>query len=177
MAGVVEKRLSESLEDYLEAILHVQDEKGAARPKDLARRLAVGPSAVTAALRNLADRELVNYAPYELVTLTDSGRALAEDVAGRHKALKQFFLRVLGVDEEVADTGACRMEHAVPREIIARFIQFVDFVELCPHGGPKFIEGFHYHVTQGCTREQCSHCPRGLAQADQDSEQGAKTQD
>lgn len=153
-----EPRLSESLEDYLEAILHVQEEKGAAKPKDLAQRLSVGPSAVTAALRNLADRELVNYAPYELVTLTESGRAIAEDVVRRHEALKQFFLRVLGVDEDVADSGACRMEHSVPREIVARFIQFVDFVELCPRGGPRFIEGFQYHVAQGCTREDCGSC-------------------
>ena len=158
MPRTEEPRLSESLEDYLEAILHVQEKKGAAKPKDLANRLSVGPSAVTAALRNLADRELVNYAPYELVTLTDSGRAIAEDVAKRHEALKQFFVRVLGVNEDVADSGACRIEHSVPREIVARFIQFVDFVELCPRGGPRFIDGFRYHVDKGCTREKCVEC-------------------
>lgn len=163
VADVDEERLSESLEDYLEAILHVQDEKGAARPKDLASRLSVGPSAVTAALRNLADRDLVNYAPYEVVTLTDSGREIATDVLRRHEALREFFTKVLGVGDELADAGACRMEHSVPREIVDRFIQFVDFVEYCPRGGPRFIEGFQYHVAQGCTTAKCDECLAALA--------------
>jgi DtxR family Mn-dependent transcriptional regulator len=153
-----ESRLSESLEDYLEAILHIQTKKGAARPKDLARRLKVGPSAVTAALKNLAGRGLVNYVPYEVATLTDTGVLMAEDVVNRHEALKQFFLRVLGIDEETADKGACRMEHAVPKIIVERFIQFVDFVEVCPRGGTGFIDGFRHHVAQGCTRDDCERC-------------------
>ena len=153
-----ESRLSESLEDYLETILHVQTEKGAARPKDLTTRLSVGPSAVTAALKNLAGRGLVNYAPYEVVTLTDAGLLMAEDVVSRHEALKQFFLRVLGIDEETADQGACHMEHAVPRIIVERFVQFVDFVEVCPRGGAGFVDGFRRHVAQGCTRDDCERC-------------------
>ncbi len=163
MTARQETRLSESLEDYLEAILHIQETKGAARPKDVAARLSVGPSAVTAALRNLAERKLVNYAPYGLATLTDDGLRVAEDVVKRHEALKQFFLRVLRVDEEIADVGACRMEHSVPREIVDRFIQFVDFVEICPRGGPRFIEGFQFHVATGCTRDRCEECLEELS--------------
>lgn len=158
MMKEVEERLSESLEDYLEAILAVQGEKGAARPKDLSNRLGVGPSAVTAALKTLADKGLVNYAPYEVVTLTEPGKGIAEDVDRRHTALKEFFVRVLDVDPAIADAGACRMEHSVPREIVDRFIRFVDFVELCPRGGPSFIEGFRFHYESGCTREECGTC-------------------
>jgi DtxR family Mn-dependent transcriptional regulator len=162
MVKEVQQRLSESLEDYLEAILYVQEDKGAARPKDLSRRLGVGPSAVTAALKTLAEKGLVNYAPYEVVTLTKAGQRIAIDVDRRHRALREFFVRVLDVDPEIADAGACRMEHSVPREIVDRFIRFVDFVEICPRGGPGFIRGFRHHYESGCTREQCGSCMEEL---------------
>jgi len=72
--------LSASLEDYLEAIWHVEAAKGAARAKDIADRLGVNASSVTAALQTLAERGLVNYAPYDIVTLTAAGRPAAVSV-------------------------------------------------------------------------------------------------
>ena len=62
--------LSASLEDYLEAIYQVIQEKDAARAKDVAERLGVAPPSVTNALHALKERELVNHAPYDLITLT-----------------------------------------------------------------------------------------------------------
>jgi DtxR family Mn-dependent transcriptional regulator len=147
---MTEMALSESLEDYLEAIFHIVQEKKAARPKDISRRLNVGNSAVTGALKTLASKELVNYAPYEVVTLTERGQAIAEDVVRRHEALHQFFVRVLAVEDRLAEEAACRMEHAVPAELLDRLVSFVDFVDRCPHGGPGLVEGFRRHLESGC---------------------------
>ena len=61
--------LSASLEDYLEAILHLVTEKQVARSRDIAKRLRVNRSSVTGALQALAKKGLVNYEPYEAVTL------------------------------------------------------------------------------------------------------------
>lgn len=69
--------LSESLEDYLEAIYHIVSQKQAARATDISKRLNVNPSSVTGALRSLADKGLVNYAPYDIVTLTAEGSVAA----------------------------------------------------------------------------------------------------
>ena len=99
MAGT--KSLTASLEDYLEAIFHVAAEKGAARAKDISRRMKVNSSSVTGALRALADRGLVNYAPYDIVTLTAKGTRMAEDVIRRHEVLRDFFVKVLAVAEAV----------------------------------------------------------------------------
>ena len=68
-----EERLSASLEDYLEAIFHVVEAKQASRAKDIADRLNVNSSSVTSALHALKERGLVNYEPYDLVTLTPEG--------------------------------------------------------------------------------------------------------
>ena len=130
--------LSESLEDYLEAILAIEDEKHAARPKDVAQRLSVSPPSVTAALQNLGARKLINYAPYDLVTLTDEGRRLARDVARKHAALRRFFRDLLRLDPEEADDLACHMEHSLPPHALDRLVEFMDFIDQSPHGGVKW---------------------------------------
>ncbi len=150
--------LSASLEDYLEAIFHIIAEKQAVRPKDIARRLKVSNSSVTGALRCLADKELINYAPYDVISLTSTGKSAAKDVVRRHEVLSDFFVKVLAVEEADADKAACQMEHSIPKVILERFIQFAEFVEVCPRGGAKWIAGFGYHCDQGDTQENCEKC-------------------
>lgn len=136
------KRLSASMEDYLETIYHIISEKQVARAKEIASKLKVSSSSVTEAFRSLAQKGLINYAPYEVITLTPAGKNAAEDVIRRHQALKKFFIRVLAVDEKIAEGGACRIEHAAPREIIDRLTQFVNFIEESPQEGNNFIKSF-----------------------------------
>ncbi|HRU04911.1 MAG TPA: metal-dependent transcriptional regulator [Candidatus Brocadiia bacterium] len=120
--------LSASLEDYLEAIYRLVEERKVARVTSIATRLKVHKSSVTGALRALAGRGLVNYQPYGLVTLTEEGVVAARDIVRRHEALSGFFTCVLGLDEMEAETAACRMEHAVPRRVTDRLIHFGEFL-------------------------------------------------
>ncbi|MBN1269007.1 MAG: metal-dependent transcriptional regulator [Kiritimatiellae bacterium] len=124
--------LSESLEDYLEAILHIVAEKQAARAKDIAERLGVSNASVTSALHSLSEKKLVNHAPYDIVTLTREGNEIAEGIVRRHEALRDFFVKVLAVDEKEAEECACKMEHSVPDNVLERFISFLEFAEGCP---------------------------------------------
>ena len=136
------ENLSASLEDYLEAIFHLEEDNQAARSRDISRRLKVNVSSVTGALQALSQKELVNYSPYEVVTLTEKGKRVARDVVRRHRALRDFFVKVLAVEEKIADAGACKMEHAIPRTILERFIEFVEFVETSPEQGARCIQAF-----------------------------------
>ncbi len=124
--------LTAALEDYLEAIFHLCRHDQAARSRDIAEALNVHKSTVTAALKSLGQMNLINYAPYEAVTLTPEGRRLAMDVVGRHAALKDFFIQVLRVNPEMAETAACGMEHAIPREIVEKLIRFAKEMRSCP---------------------------------------------
>lgn len=150
--------LSASMEDYLEAIFHIAAEKGAARAKDIAKRLKVNHSSVTGALQALAGKELVNYAPYDVVTLTPRGKDVARDVIRRHEVLRDFFTKVLSIDETIAEEGACGMEHSVPRPVLERLTQYIEYLEACPRGGTKWIEGFGYFCDHGKTTENCEVC-------------------
>jgi len=151
---MTEASLSASLEDYLEAIFHIVRRKQAARPKDISQFLEVGNSSVTGALKALKARKLVNYAPYDVVTLTPSGEEAARDVVRRHESLREFFIKVLAADNTLAEKAACKMEHAVPADLVDRFVRFVEFIEMCPHGGPGLLQGFRNHIENGC-RPKC----------------------
>ncbi|MCK4276827.1 MAG: metal-dependent transcriptional regulator [Phycisphaerae bacterium] len=123
------KDLSGSLEDYLEAILELSAQGQVARVRDIAKRLGVSMSSVTAALRALSKRRLVNYDPYEVITLTDRGRAAAQQVRQRHQVIRSFLTEVLHLDERRADANACRMEHGVDDVVLSRLSKFARFVQ------------------------------------------------
>jgi len=128
MAVAKSKKLSASLEDYLEAIFNVAGESDVARSKDIASLLNVSRSSVTGALRVLKKKGLVNYKPYDYVTLTDTGQSAAAEVVQKHNILKSFFVDVLGVDLDIAQQAACRAEHTLGPEVIARLLCFIDFI-------------------------------------------------
>ncbi|MBA7475400.1 HTH-type transcriptional regulator MntR [subsurface metagenome] len=142
MVAAKNNNLSASLEDYLEAIFNLAGESNVARSKDIAKSLNVAKSSVTGALRLLAKKGLVNYKPYGYVTLTDSGIAEAARVARKHNVIKSFFINILGVDSEVAQEAACKMEHALGPAIISRLLDFTDFVTRTSKNGGDLADEF-----------------------------------
>lgn len=155
-------QLSASQEDYLEAVYHIASEKKVARAKDIAKRLDVRASSVTNALRVLSSLGLINYAPYDLITLTDAGLAAAREIVGRHEALANFLVIVLGVDPVEADQAACKMEHSVPKPIVNRLIQYAEYISHCPRGGITWDSGFGYYCKTGCAPGQCERSRPGV---------------
>lgn len=153
-----QQTLSASLEDYLEAIYHIIEEHQVARGKNIVERLNVSGASVTEALRSLSKKGLINYAPYEVITLTDKGREMAEDVVFRHSTLKRFFREVLVLNEEISEDGACKIEHAAPPEVIDHMIRFMEFIEACPRGGEDLINGFKQYCRKGKTKTNCREC-------------------
>lgn len=120
MSSSETKELSASLEDYLEAMLMVLLEKKAVRAKDIASRLNVSRPSVTGALQTLASKKYINYAPYDVITLTPEGEELANKVLSKHTILTHFFRDILLVDPTEAEETACKMEHTVSEEIVKK---------------------------------------------------------
>ncbi len=118
--------LSESLEDYLETILELQKIKTVARSKDIAEKLDIKRGSVTGMLKKLAQNKLINYEPYGYVTLTPEGKKIATEIEKRHIFLKDFFFRILEIDEEVAEKTACQMEHALDNQTFKKLKAFID---------------------------------------------------
>ncbi len=123
------KKISASLEDYLEAIYLITRKNGEARSKEIMKQLRVSGPSVTEALQVLAEKKMVNYQPYEPITLAPKGKKVAEGVLYRHETLRDFFIEVLGVDRKAAEKGACRMEHVATSNIIERMVKYTDYLK------------------------------------------------
>ena len=119
--------LSAALQDYLEAIGRIEEEKRVARPRDISQALGVHKSTVTAALHNLSERGLINYAPYEAVTLTDEGRDRACWLAMRHRVVADFLVKILNVAPQAAERSAASIQHAAEEEVLERIVCFLVF--------------------------------------------------
>lgn len=142
MTVTQKKKLSASLEDYLEAIYNLAGDKNIARSKDIAEQLGVSRASVTGALRALKQKKLANYKPYDYISLTESGRAVAAEIANKHEILKSFFADILGVEPAIAQKTACEAEHTLGPEIISRLLCFIEFLNQSSDNGHGVMEEF-----------------------------------
>ena len=84
-------------------------------------------------LKKLAANEFINYEPYGYVTLTAKGEKIAKEIEKRHIVIKDFLIRLLNVEENKADDAACRMEHAMDKQIFTKFTNFLKRIDACPN--------------------------------------------
>jgi DtxR family Mn-dependent transcriptional regulator len=133
--------LTSAMEDYLEAIYHLEKERRIARVRDIANRLGVKMSSVSSALKTLSSRGLIRYDPHQYITLTDRGIDEAKEIVRKHEILKRFLSGVLKIKEDVAEDNACRIEHHLDPEVIEQLIGFLEFVEMCPVDQTRWLDG------------------------------------
>ncbi len=117
--------LRKSGEDYLEAILFIEEEKGIVKSVDIATYLGVSKPSVNKALTILQEMGYVSKPNYSQVTITQEGRKKAKAVAQKHSALTRLLTDVLGVSEEVAEKDACKIEHDISEETTQKLIAFL----------------------------------------------------
>ncbi len=141
-------KITASLEDYLEAIYEIIQEKNGVKAIEISRRLGVGRSSVTEALKNLADKKLVNYGRYDVISLTPSGEDAALKVILKHNVLYDFFTQILGLNSEEAHENACRVEHVISEDVLKRFTSFIDFNKHFHCQNHNYLEEFkkYYEV-------------------------------
>jgi Mn-dependent DtxR family transcriptional regulator len=104
--------LTPSMEDYLEKIYELMNDKGYARVSDIASSLEVQPSSVTKMLQKLDENEYVTYEKYRGIMLTSRGQKLGKLMKERHHMLEDF-LRMLDVGEETIQRDVEGIEHHV----------------------------------------------------------------
>lgn len=125
---------SEATENYLTAILRLEDDLGVAATKVLADRLSVAPPSVTGMLKKLDRDGLVNHERYRGTWLTPEGRVVAEAVLRRHRLVETFLVRELGLPEDQVHAEACRLEHALSDKVVDRLDAWLGLPLVDPHG-------------------------------------------
>jgi len=127
--------LTKTDREALKAIYRLSRD-GDAHTGDLAERLGVTPGTVTATIKRLADRDLVDHKPYRGVELTTRGRQAAIASIRRHRIVERFLADMLGYAWNEADRLAGSIEHDLPQEVEDRLYVALHRPTTCPHGFP-----------------------------------------
>jgi DtxR family Mn-dependent transcriptional regulator len=117
--------LSNSREDYLEAIYQICEQKKVARVKNIASRLNVSIGSVTYAINALLDSGLIKHKKYGYIELTEKGREIGKKILEKHKLIKNFLINILKVDEKIAEEDACKIEHCISNQTYERIESFL----------------------------------------------------
>ena len=107
--------IHESGEMYLEAILVLSQKNGSVRSIDVSEYLGYSKPSVSRAVGILKNGNYIVVDKDGSLSLTESGKAIAEKIFERHTVLSRLLIR-LGVSEETATADACKLEHAISDE-------------------------------------------------------------
>jgi DtxR family transcriptional regulator, Mn-dependent transcriptional regulator len=128
--------LSKSDRETLKAVYRLTKGDASAHTGALADAMDVSPGTATAAVKRLAERNLVEHERYRGVVLTRGGRRAAIAAIRRHRIVERFLSDMLGYAWNEADRLATSFEHELPQEVEERLFVALDRPSSCPHGFP-----------------------------------------
>lgn len=131
------KKLHASGENYLEAVLMLQQKNSAVRSVDLARHMGYAKPSISHAVKILQEGGFLFMDEDAHLHLRDVGREVAEKIYERHLFFTEQLVAA-GVDQETAEQDACRIEHA---------ISDISFQKL-KEQSQKVNQQIHNHITQ-----------------------------
>ena len=117
-------RKNESIEDYLECILILGEKKPVVRSVDVASEMGFKKSSVSVAMKNLREKGHIIVSEEGYISLTESGRQIAEMIYERHKLISEWLTKI-GVPEIIAVDDACRVEHDLSQESFDAIKKFI----------------------------------------------------
>lgn len=130
------QRLSHEAEEYIEAIYKLQQRRGVARTKELAKELRVVPGSITNTIAHLKRHGLVEHKPYRGVRLTPEGERLALNIIRRHRLAERLLTDLLEAEWSGVHETACRLEHALTEDVLSLLEKRLGYPRFCPHGNP-----------------------------------------
>lgn len=117
--------IGKSAEDYLESMIILKEKNGYVRSIDIAGFLGVTKPSVSNAMKRLREEGYIEMDRSGMITVTPKGMDIADKIYTRHKKLTDFFV-ALGVDPEVAEDDACRIEHDLSDETFNAICSHID---------------------------------------------------
>src|ERR671926_715897 len=126
--GGQEQPRTDRMEDYLEVIYELIQQKGYATAVDISESLNVSSPSVTKMLQRLDESKYLHYERYRGISLTQEGIAMAESIREKHSLLVEF-LKMIGVDENIANIDAEGIEHHLHLETLKKLQVFVNNVK------------------------------------------------
>lgn len=128
--------LHDTTEEYLEAILSIEEEGVTPLRARLVERLGLSAAAVSETVNRLADQGFVELAGDRSLHLTHKGRSLATTVVRRHRLAERLLTDVIGLEWEKVHKEAGRWEHAISADVEEKLVELLGDPATCPHGNP-----------------------------------------
>ncbi len=122
---------TDRMEDYLEVIYELVEQKGYATTIDISSYLNVSSPSVTKMMKRLDEAGYLNYEKYRGIRLTDEGIQIAKNIRNKHRLLAEFFM-LIGVDEESANNDAEGIEHHLHPDTIKKLSEFINVLKNNP---------------------------------------------
>lgn len=123
-------------ENHLKAIYHLSHQAGSVSTNQIAAALNTKAASVTDMLKKLADKQLINYTPYQGVTLTGAGEKIALLIIRKHRLWEYFLVEKLNFKWDEVHEMAEELEHISSKELIDRLDEFMGCPKYDPHGDP-----------------------------------------
>ena len=136
-------KLSQSLEDYIEAIYLINRKKRVVRVKEIAKFLGVKTPSVVDAVSKLQDRGLVVHEKYGYLYLTKKGMETAKSIYTKHEEVYKFLNQFLGMNKSISEKDACEIEHYISKETLDRIIKLMKYIDSGPEGYPEWLNKFN----------------------------------
>lgn len=146
------ERANVSREDYLKAILEMEQEDMVPISARLSESLRVTPPAVTAALKRMIRDGLVNVDRRGRIRLSPKGAKEAESLVVRHRLAEKLLTEVLGMEWSKVHQEAEKLEHAISPELERHLLKFFGNGGTCPHGNPLYGGLAELKKTHGAVR-------------------------
>ena len=127
---------SQSEEDYLKAIYHLEMDYDSISTNSVADYLNMKPSSVTDMLKKLADKKYINYQKYKGSSLTRKGKLIALSIIRKHRLWETFLVEKLGFSWDKVHYIAEQLEHIKSEELIENLDDFLGNPKYDPHGDP-----------------------------------------
>jgi len=132
----VNEYASESIQNYLKAIYHLNVKGHGASGQEIAAAVKVSPPGVTKMLQHLSANHLVLYTPYQPVVLTPLGEKIALEVIRHHRLLELYLMENLGYGWEQVHAEAERLEHHISEDFETSIERLLGYPKYDPHGDP-----------------------------------------
>ena len=121
-SDVLNKNMTPSKENYLKVLLELSGGEEV-RSSDVAAALGITKASVSCMMKRLSEEGYITKEKYGAVSLTEKGHKEAASIKKRYNLLKSFFVRILGVDTATAAEDACRIEHIISPESLAKIVE------------------------------------------------------
>ena len=127
---------SQSEEDYLKALYHLEMDFDSISTNSIADYLDMKPSSVTDMLKKLAEKKFINYQKYKGTSLTKKGKLIALTIIRKHRLWETFLVEKLGFGWDQVHIIAEQLEHIKSEELIENLDNFLGNPKYDPHGDP-----------------------------------------